>query len=123
MSEAASNAGGVGTWVVPFIVLLASTAVSYIAYLMQNTGWDELAQAVKSRPLFGDGNAAMVVKLSDEDRNLLLEIKCLQDVNTKYLAELSREISKINVQLREQGGDTFILKRVPRERNVTPGDC
>ena len=67
MSKAASNAGTVGTWVVPFIVLLATTVVSYITYRMPKVGWDELVQAIKSREFFRDGNAGIVVKLSDED--------------------------------------------------------
>jgi hypothetical protein len=122
MSEAASNAGTVGTWVVPFIVLLATTVVSYITYRMQKVGWDELVQAIKSREVFGDGNAGIVAKLSDEDRELLREIKRLRNLNADCFADLSKEISKITVQLREHGGDSFILKRVPRERNVTSDD-
>ena len=122
MSEAASNAGVVGTWVVPFIVLLATIAVSYITFRMQKAGGDELVQAKKSRPALGEGNGGTVVKLSEEDKDLLRDIGRLRNENANNFAELSQEILKINVQLREQGGDTFILKRVPRERNVTADD-
>jgi len=66
-----NNAGVVGTWVVPFIVLLVTDVISYKSLQSQKQGWEEMVQAMEFWTILGDN--AVEVSLSEEDKSLLRE--------------------------------------------------